>query len=52
MVTNSAYLGFFGSRLEENGSYDKTHPHVVNGGITWEKVQKTTFFELNQKRWE
>jgi hypothetical protein len=33
MVVNSAYLGFPGLGLEESGSFGRTHPHVVSGGI-------------------
>jgi hypothetical protein len=33
MVVNSAYLGFSGLGLEESGSFGRTHPHVVSGGI-------------------
>ncbi len=35
MVASSAYLG-----LEESGSSGKTHPHVVSGGIKWERAQR------------
>jgi hypothetical protein len=38
MVVRSAYLGFPGLRLEESGSFGRTHPHVVNGGIMCEKA--------------
>jgi len=31
MVVSSAYLRFLGLGLEENGSFGRTHPHVVNG---------------------
>ncbi len=41
MVVSSAYLGFPGLGLEESGSSNKTHPHVVSGGIVWERAQKT-----------
>jgi hypothetical protein len=33
MVVSTAYLGFPGLGLEESGSFGKTHPHVVSGGI-------------------
>jgi hypothetical protein len=33
MVASSAYLGFLGLGLEENGSSGRTHLHVVNEGI-------------------
>jgi hypothetical protein len=33
MVMNSAYLGFLGLKLKENGYSGKTHLHVVSGGI-------------------
>jgi hypothetical protein len=33
MITSSAYLGFPSLGLEENDSFGRTHPHVVNGGI-------------------
>jgi len=33
MVVNSAYLKFLGLGLEESGSFGRTHPHVVSGGI-------------------
>jgi hypothetical protein len=33
MVVSSAYLGFPGLGLEESGSSNRTHPHVVHGGI-------------------
>jgi hypothetical protein len=32
-VVGSAYLGFPGLGLEENGSSGRTHLHVVSGGI-------------------
>jgi hypothetical protein len=42
MVTNSAYLGFPGLKLEESGSSGRTDLHVVSGGIvatlTWPSV--------------
>jgi hypothetical protein len=41
MVVSSAYLGFRGLGLEESGSFSKTHPHVVNGGIVWKRAQGT-----------
>jgi len=37
MVTSSAYLGFLGLGLEENGSFGRTHPHVVSGDIKCER---------------
>jgi hypothetical protein len=40
MVANSAYLGFLGLGLEENGFSGRTHPHVVNGGIKCERGLK------------
>ncbi len=33
MVVSSAYLGFLGLWLEESGSFGRTHPHVMSGGI-------------------
>jgi len=41
MVANSAYLRFLGLGLEESGFSGRTHPHVVNGGIAWERAQRT-----------
>jgi hypothetical protein len=52
MVVSSAYLGFLGLGLEESGSFGRTHPHVVSGGIVWERAQRTYFFELNLESWE
>ncbi len=40
MVMSSAYLGFPGLGLEESGSFGKTHPHVVSGGIKCERRLK------------
>ncbi len=37
MITSSAYLGFPGLGLKENGSSGRTHPHVVSGGIKCER---------------
>jgi len=31
MVVSSAYLRFLGLGLKENGSFGRTHPHVVDG---------------------
>jgi hypothetical protein len=33
MVASSAYLGFSGLGLEESGSSDRIHLHIVSGGI-------------------
>jgi hypothetical protein len=41
MVASSAYLGFPGLGLEENGSSGRTHPHAMSGGIKCEKGLKT-----------
>jgi hypothetical protein len=41
MVVSSAYLGFPGLGLKESGYSSRTHPHVVSGGIVWEKAQRT-----------
>jgi hypothetical protein len=38
MVMSNAYLGFLGLGLEESGFSSKTHPHVVSGGIVWERA--------------
>ncbi len=41
MVVSNAYLGFLGLGLEENGSFGKTHPHVVSVGLVkegWKNV--------------
>jgi hypothetical protein len=40
MITNSAYLRFPGSGLQESGSIVRTHPHVVSGGIKCERGLK------------
>jgi hypothetical protein len=37
MVASSAYLGFLGLGLEENGSSGRTHPQVVSGGMKCER---------------
>jgi hypothetical protein len=41
MVVNSAYLGFPSLGLEESDFSGGTHPHVVSGGIVWERAQTT-----------
>jgi hypothetical protein len=41
MVMSSAYLQFPGLKLKESGSSSTTHPHVVSGGIVWERAQRT-----------
>jgi len=41
MVMSSAYLGFPSLGLKESGSCGRTHPHVVSGGIVWERAQIT-----------
>ncbi len=40
MVLSSAYLGFLGLGLEESGSFGRTQPHVMSGGIKCEKGLK------------
>lgn len=40
MVVSSAYLGFVGLGLEENGSFGGTHFDVVNGSIVWKRAQR------------
>jgi hypothetical protein len=40
MVVNSAYLGFPGLGLEENGSFGRTHPCVVSEGYSMRKDSK------------
>jgi hypothetical protein len=40
MVASSAYLGFPSLGLEESGSFSRTHPHVVSGGIKCERGLK------------
>ncbi len=37
---SNVYLGFPGLGLEESGFFGRTHPHVVNGGIVGERLQK------------
>jgi len=44
MVASNAYLGFLGLGLEENDSSNKTHPHVVSGGIKCERGLKEHSF--------
>ncbi len=40
MVASNAYLEFLGLGLEESGSFGRTHPHVVSGGIKrWEYLE-------------
>jgi hypothetical protein len=40
MVASSAYLGFPSLGLKDSGSFGRTHPHVVSGGIKCEKGLK------------
>jgi hypothetical protein len=40
MIMSSAYLGFLGLGLKESGSFGRTHPHVVSGGIKCERGVK------------
>jgi hypothetical protein len=40
MVASSAYLGFLGLGLKENGSSGRTHFQVVSGGIKCERGLK------------
>jgi hypothetical protein len=41
MVASTAYLRFPGLGLEESGSFGKTHPHILSGGIVCERAQRT-----------
>ncbi len=40
MVVSSAYLRFLGLRLKDSGSFGRTHPPVVSGGIKCERRLK------------